>query len=44
MYFGVGGHPGFAVPLEKGLAFEDYCLQFEAPGIRSALDFLRTAS
>lgn len=32
MYFGVGGHPGFAVPLEKGLAFEDYCLQFEAPG------------
>ena len=32
MYFGVGGHPGFAVPLEKGLEFEDYCLQFEAPG------------
>ncbi|MDO4294455.1 MAG: aldose 1-epimerase family protein [Eubacteriales bacterium] len=30
MYFGVGGHPGFAVPLEKGLAFEDYCLRFDA--------------
>lgn len=28
MYFGFGGHPGFNVPLEKGLAFEDYRLRF----------------
>ena len=29
MYFGIGGHPGFFVPLEKGLSFEDYYLQFD---------------
>lgn len=29
MYFGVGGHPGFMAPLEEGLSFEDYCLQFD---------------
>lgn len=29
MYFGIGGHPGFRVPLEEGLAFEDYYLEFE---------------
>lgn len=28
MYFGLGGHPGFNVPLEKGKAFEDYQLRF----------------
>ena len=28
MYFGLGGHPGFNVPLEAGLSFEDYCLEF----------------
>ena len=28
MYFGLGGHPGFMVPLENGMAFEDYCLEF----------------
>ncbi len=28
MYFGIGGHPGFNVPLEDGLRFEDYCLRF----------------
>lgn len=31
MYFGLGGHPGFRVPLEEGLAFEDYELRFEQP-------------
>ena len=30
MYFGLGGHPGFSVPLEKGLRFEDYRLRFGA--------------
>ena len=29
MFFGIGGHPGFCVPLECGLAFEDYFLEFE---------------
>lgn len=29
MYFGVGGHPGFRVPMEEGLTFEDYCLEFD---------------
>ncbi|HJC22138.1 MAG TPA: aldose 1-epimerase family protein [Candidatus Eisenbergiella merdavium] len=29
MYFGIGGHPGFQVPLEDGLSFEDYFLEFE---------------
>ena len=28
MYFGLGGHPGFNVPLESGKAFEDYRLRF----------------
>lgn len=31
MYFAVGGHPGFRVPLEKGLAFSDYYLEFDEP-------------
>ena len=29
MYFGIGGHPGFALPLEEGLEFSDYYLEFE---------------
>ena len=28
MYFGLGGHPGFNVPMEEGLSFEDYRLRF----------------
>lgn len=31
MFFGLGGHPGFRVPLEEGLAFEDYRVEF-SPG------------
>lgn len=31
MYFGLGGHPGFNVPLEAGLKFEDYRLRFAKP-------------
>ncbi|MFH1512303.1 MAG: aldose 1-epimerase family protein [Bacillota bacterium] len=31
MYFGLGGHPGFNVPLEDGLAFTDYALRFDTP-------------
>ena len=29
LYFGVGGHPGFRVPLEEGLNFNDYYLEFD---------------
>lgn len=29
MYFGIGGHPGFSLPFEKGLTFEDYYLEFD---------------
>jgi len=28
MYFSVGGHPAFKVPLEEGLAYNDYYLEF----------------
>lgn len=28
MYFGIGGHPGFSVPLDEGLSFSDYYLEF----------------
>lgn len=31
MYFGLGGHPGFRVPLEAGESFEDYRLTFAHP-------------
>ncbi|MCC8067176.1 MAG: aldose 1-epimerase family protein [Clostridiales bacterium] len=31
MYFAVGGHPGFCVPMEDGLSFEDYYLEFDRP-------------
>ena len=30
MYFALGGHPGINVPLEDGLRFEDYALDFRA--------------
>lgn len=29
MYFAVGGHPGFNLPMEEGLQFEDYELVFD---------------
>ncbi len=31
MYFGLGGHPGFNIPLEPELTFEDYSLTFSEP-------------
>lgn len=31
MYFGLGGHPGFNVPLGEGERFEDYRLRFDPP-------------
>ena len=31
MPFGIGGHPGFRVPLMEGERFEDYVLEFSTP-------------
>jgi galactose mutarotase-like enzyme len=31
MYFGIGGHPGFNVPLDPSKQFTDYRLRFGAP-------------
>ncbi len=31
MYFGLGGHPGFRVPNEEGLSFDQYHLRFRRP-------------
>lgn len=31
MYFGIGGHPGFQVPIEEDMKFEQYFLKF-SPG------------
>ena len=30
MYFGLGAHPGFNVPFEGGMTFEDYYLEFDS--------------
>mgnify|MGYP000432368555 CR=1 FL=1 len=44
MYFGIGGHPGFQIPIEKNLKFEDYRIDFgEDPKPRRIL-FRRTVS
>ena len=34
MYFGLGGHPGINVPLEDGLCYEDYFLEFPEAHLR----------
>lgn len=42
MYFAVGGHPGFNVPLEDGLAYEDYYLEFDQPASPTRIGFTET--
>lgn len=37
MYFGLGGHPGFNVPLEPGLRFEDYRIRFDSDSLKRVL-------
>lgn len=39
MYFGLGGHPGFHVPLEEGKTFQDYRLRFGAACQPRRVDF-----
>lgn len=40
IYFGIGGHPAFNVPMEKGLTFEDYYIEFEPSGIKTRIPFV----
>lgn len=39
MYFGVGAHPGFCVPLEAELDFADYYLEFDEPSAAKRVGF-----
>ena len=39
MYFGLGAHPGFNVPLEEGMTFEDYYLEFDSVSDAKRVDF-----
>ncbi len=39
MYFGLGGHPGFMVPLENRLRFEDYAVEFGEVGAPVRVSF-----
>lgn len=39
MYFGLGGHPGFCVPLAPGKKFSDYRLRFSEPCQPRQVDF-----
>lgn len=39
MYFGLGGHPGFRVPLEPGKKFDDYYLEFAEPCLPDQVQF-----
>ncbi len=36
--FSIGGHPGFALPLENGLNFDDHYIEFEPAEKRSRID------
>ena len=39
IHFGIGGHPGFCVPLEDGKRFEDYRLEFDACCVPDRIGF-----
>lgn len=41
MYFSMGGHPGFRVPLNDGLTFEDYRLRFTQKGLPARVTFCK---
>ena len=43
MPFGIGGHPGFNVPLVEGERFEDYVLEFPVASVPSRIEFSPTA-
>lgn len=39
MYYGIGGHPGFNVPLTAGKQFQDYRLRFHTPAKPNRVGF-----
>lgn len=39
MYFGLGGHPGIRVPLDPGLCFTDYVLDFPEDYVATQVEF-----
>ncbi|MBC5580727.1 aldose 1-epimerase family protein [Anaerofilum sp. BX8] len=39
LYCAMGGHPGFNLPLEEGLRFEDYEIRFPAPCLPQLVEF-----
>ena len=39
LHFGLGGHPGFRVPLVEGLDFSDYRLRFSEPSLPHRVHF-----
>lgn len=39
LFFGLGGHPGFIVPLEEGLDFTDYRLEFQEECTPERIEF-----
>jgi len=42
MYFGIGGHPGFALPFDEGLDFTDYYLEFEGKSFPTRVGHTQT--
>ncbi|MHB8127781.1 MAG: aldose 1-epimerase family protein [Mobilitalea sp.] len=42
MYCAMGGHPGFNLPLEQGLTFEDYNISFPTPCEPNLVEFTPT--
>lgn len=40
MYFSIGGHPAFNVPLLKNETFEDYFLQIKSEGVREKIPLI----
>ena len=41
MYFAMGGHPGFRLPLADGMSFEDYRLRFSEKSTPSRVTFCK---
>ena len=39
MFFSIGGHPAFKVPLVQGTHYEDYYLKFEKDGECTAMAY-----
>ncbi|MDR2832878.1 MAG: aldose 1-epimerase family protein [Streptococcaceae bacterium] len=40
MYYGIGGHPAFNLPLEEGLSFEDYYFEISPGGTKTRMPFV----